>query len=96
MLYQQQSETISSFIANQVQTIRNLSDLSQWKNVDTKVNAADEASQGLGAKAVHERQCCPRGPRLLWQREKNWSAQPLSLGDVSTKMKKSRHREMVV
>ena len=71
------------FIANRVQTIRNLSDPSQWKYVDTKENPADDASRGLDAKALSEQQRWLRGPRFLWQPEKDWPTQPSSLGQIS-------------
>ncbi|XP_044182196.1 uncharacterized protein LOC122963003 [Acropora millepora] len=71
------------FVANRVQTIRNLSDPSQWKYVDTKENPADDASRGLDAKALKQQQRWLRGPGFLWQPEKDWPAQPSSLGKVS-------------
>ena len=71
------------FVANRVQTIRNLSDPSQWKYVDTKENPADDASRGLDAQALSEQQRWLRGPRFLWQPEKDWPTQPSSLGEIS-------------
>ena len=71
------------FVANRVQTIRNLSDPSQWKYVDTKDNPADDASRGLDAKALKQQQRWLVGPEFLWQPEKDWPAQPSSLGEVS-------------
>ncbi|XP_067021942.1 uncharacterized protein [Acropora muricata] len=71
------------FVANRVQTIRNLSDPSQWKYVDTKENPADDASRGLDAKALKQQQRWLRGQGFLWQPEKDWPAQPSSLGEVS-------------
>ena len=70
-------------VANRVQTIRNLSDPSQWKYVDTKENPADDASRGLDAKALNEQQRWQRGPRFLWQPEKDWPTQPSSLDEIS-------------
>ena len=70
-------------VANRVQTIRNLSDPSQWKYVDTKENPADDASRGLDAQALSEQQRWLRGPRFLWQPEKDWPTQPSSLGEIS-------------
>lgn len=73
------------FVANRVQTIRNLSDPGQWKYVDTctKENPADDASRGFVAKALNEQQRWLRRPRFLWQPEKDWPAQPLSLEEIS-------------
>ena len=70
-------------VANRVQTIRNLSDPSQWKYVDTKENPANDASRGLDVKALNEQQRWLRGPRFLWQPEKDWPTQPSSLGEIS-------------
>ena len=71
------------FVANRVQTIRNLSEPSQWKYVETKENPADDASRGLDAKALNEQQRWLRGPEFLWQPEKDWPEQPSSLGEIS-------------
>jgi len=71
------------FVANRVQTFRNLSDPSQWKYVDTKENAADDAARGLDAKALNKQQRWLRRPRFLWQPEKDWPAQPSSLSEIS-------------
>ena len=70
------------YVANRVQLIRNLSDPSQWRYVDTKENPADEASPGLDAKTLTEQQRWLIGPQFLWQPEKEWPAQPLSLGEI--------------
>ncbi|XP_078355246.1 uncharacterized protein LOC144639838 [Oculina patagonica] len=71
------------FVANGVQTIRNLSEPSQWKYVETKENPADDASHGLDAKALSEQQRWLRGPKFLWQPEKDWPEQRPSLGEIS-------------
>jgi len=73
------------FVANQVQMIRNLSDPSQWRYVHTKENPADDASCGLDAKALNKQQCWLKGPKFLWEPEKDWPAQPSSFGKISNK-----------
>jgi len=70
------------FVANRVQTILNLSRPSQWKYVETKENPADDASCGLDAKELNEQQRLLKGPKFLWQPEKDWPKQPLSLGEI--------------
>ena len=50
------------YVANRVQLIRNLSNPSQWRYVDTKENPADEAS-----KTLTEQQRWLIGPQFLWQ-----------------------------
>ena len=69
-------------VTNRVQTIRNLSDRSHCKYVDTNENPADDASRGLDAKALKQQQRWPRGPRFLWQPAKDWPAQPSSLDEL--------------
>ena len=71
------------FVANRVQTIRSLSDPSQWKYVETKENPADDASRGLDAKALNEQQRWLKGPKFLWQPEKDWPKQLSSFGEIS-------------
>ena len=72
------------FVANRVQLIRNHSSPDQWRYVDTKENPADDASRGLDAKTLTEQQRWLTGPEFLWQPEKAWPAQPLSVGEIST------------
>ena len=52
--------------------------------MDTKENPADDASRGLDAKTLTEQQRWLTGPGFLWQPEKAWPAQPLSVGEIST------------
>ena len=77
------SYLILFYLILSILTIRNLSDPSQWKYVDTKENPADNASRGLDANALSEQQRWLRGPRFLWKPEKDWPAQPSSLGEIS-------------
>ena len=70
------------YVANRFQLIRNLSDPSQWRYVDTKENPTDEASRRLDAKALTEQQRWLIGLQFLWQPEKEWPAQPLTLGEI--------------
>ena len=50
------------FVANRVQKIRDESDLSQWRYVDSKNNPADDASRGLRGDQISEQQRWIRGP----------------------------------
>ena len=52
--------------------------------VDAKENPADDASRGLDAKTLTEQQRWLRGLQFLWEPEKAWPAQPLSLSEIST------------
>ena len=56
-----------TFVANQVQEIRNQASPDQWRYVDTKENPADDASRGLGAKALIRSDRWWNGPNFLWQ-----------------------------
>ena len=56
-----------TFVANRVQEIRNHASPDQWRYVDTKENPADDASRGLGAKALIRSDRWWNGPNFLWQ-----------------------------
>ena len=58
------------FVANRVQTIRNLSEPKQWLYVDTRDNPADDASRGLNAETLIERSRWIVGPAFLWKPQK--------------------------
>lgn len=59
-----------------VVTIRERSDPSQWKYVDTKSNPADEASRGLPINAFISKCRWIKGPEFLWSYEGNWFERP--------------------
>ena len=50
--------------------------------MDRKENPADETSRGLDAKTLTEQQRWLIGPQFLWQPEKEWPAQPPTLGEI--------------
>ena len=50
-----------------MQEIRNHASPDQWRYVDTKENPADDASRGLGAKALIRSDRWWNGPNFLWQ-----------------------------
>ena len=72
------------FVANRVQLIRNFSDPSLWKYVETNENPADDASRGLDAKTLIEQLRWLRGPEFLWKPEEEWPVQPPSFGELLT------------
>ena len=70
------------FVANRVQLIRDHSDLSQWRYVDTKNNPADNASRGLDGPSILRQQRWLEGPDFLWKPEDEWPQQAFSIGQV--------------
>ena len=72
-----------TFIANRVQTIKDASEMSQWKHVSTNQNPADDVSRGL---LIPEFLRCSRwkdGPEFLWKPESEWPIQPEFLQQFS-------------
>lgn len=64
------------FVTNRVQQIQEHSSPNQWHYVDTKLNPADHASQGLSAKGLLNSNWIT-GPAFLWKKESCWH-EPLS------------------
>lgn len=56
------------FVANRVQLIREITDVSQWFYVSTTENPADHASRGLYASDISSTFWLS-GPKFLWERE---------------------------
>ena len=71
------------FVANRVQTIRELCDADQWRYITTKDNPADEASRGIDVDTLLKQSRWLNGPKFLWDGEENWPEQPLILNPVS-------------
>ena len=62
-----ESRHFHTFVANQVQEIRDHASPDQWRYVDTKENPADDASRGLGANKLIRSNRWWNGPNFLWQ-----------------------------
>ena len=60
------------FVANRVQLIRENSDVSQWRYIETKKNPADDASRGLSPCNSKKVKRWINGPEFLWQDESKW------------------------
>ncbi|GAA6067474.1 uncharacterized protein nek6 isoform X1, partial [Tachysurus ichikawai] len=56
------------FVANRVQLIRDITDLSHWHYVNTTENPADHASRGLHASDISSSNWLS-GPKFLWEQE---------------------------
>ena len=59
------SARLHTFVANRVQVIREASDVSQWRYIETKVNPADDASRGLEVNKFLKSQRWLNGPEFL-------------------------------
>ncbi|XP_028405254.1 uncharacterized protein LOC114527759 [Dendronephthya gigantea] len=71
------------FVANRVQQIRDLTDQTQWRYVQSSDNPADHASRGLDRKSFPQLHQWIQGPDFLWKEEAEWPEQPLSLSEAS-------------
>ena len=67
-----------TFVANRINTIREGSELDQWKYVDTANNPADDASRGLAMNQSMKIKRWLEGPPFLWKPESEWPRQTLS------------------
>ena len=65
------SSRFTTFVANRVQEILELSNVSQWRHVPTEINPADYASRGLPVKEATERDWM-EGPGFLKLGEADW------------------------
>ena len=71
------------FVANSVAAIQEVSTASQWRQVDSHQNPADDASQGLSAEEMTVNSRWLRGPAFLWQPESAWPLSPFAVREVS-------------
>ena len=55
------------YVANRVAQIREYTEPSQWRHVDTAVNPADMASRGISASQLSKRPHWFAGPEFLWK-----------------------------
>ena len=55
------------FVANRVQQIRDKTEPSQWRYVESKDNPADMASRGASAAEMTQSSCWFLGPSFLWR-----------------------------
>ncbi|XP_028317687.1 uncharacterized protein LOC114472566 [Gouania willdenowi] len=65
-----------TFVANRVATIRESSNISQWRYVNTFVNPADFASRGLTVEAFLKEKTWIMGPDFLTKSESEWPETP--------------------
>ncbi|XP_068203532.1 uncharacterized protein [Palaemon carinicauda] len=65
-----------TFLNNQVNLIRDLSDIPAWRYVNTSANPADLASRGLDVDSSLELSLLLTGPEFLCQEQGSWLALP--------------------
>ncbi|KAK0138077.1 hypothetical protein N1851_025741 [Merluccius polli] len=66
------SQTVLKYIANRVSMIRDNTELSQWRYVSSKDNAADDCSRGLSARKFMEQKRWIHAPQFLWKPKESW------------------------
>lgn len=78
-----------TFVANRVSTIRDNSDVAQWRYISSKKNPADEASRGLTVDNFLAGRRWIEGPDFLGKPEGDWprpfDPQPISAEDPEVK-----------
>ncbi|XP_041483382.1 uncharacterized protein LOC121430170 [Lytechinus variegatus] len=82
MYIQNESRRFHTFVANKVAKIREATELSQWRHVNTKLNPADDGSRGLKAQELITNPRWLSGPDFLKQEEENWPSSPAILGEL--------------
>ena len=65
-----------TFVANRVNLIREGSEPSQWRYVDTESNPGDGVSRGLSADGLLDSKRWIDGPEFLWKPETEWPKSP--------------------
>ena len=73
------SRRFQTFVANRVALIHDGSDPSQWRYVKSEQNPADDASRGLTADEMLNKERWAKGPEFLWGQESQWPEKPAGL-----------------
>ena len=71
-----------TFVANRVAVIREGSEVSQWKHVESQLNPADDASRGLSLDNVSSATRWTEGPNFLWKPPSDWPDMPGDSQDI--------------
>ena len=74
-----EDKRFQTFVANRIATIRDASSPTQWRNVDTKCNPADDTSHGLSVEPFLQDRCWLKGPQFLWLPEEIWPQPPVGM-----------------
>ena len=70
-----------TFLANRIAVIRDSSEPSEWRYVETECNPADDASRGLSFDALSSMSSWINGPDFLWKPEE-WPKRPANSNEV--------------
>lgn len=73
------TKRFQTFVANRIGVIRELTNINQWRHINTKANPADYASRGMTAEVFLKHDVWISGPQFLSGTEEEW---PHSLGDL--------------
>ncbi|XDV52444.1 hypothetical protein PO909_021172 [Leuciscus waleckii] len=73
-----------TFVANRVEMILKLSEVRQWRHVNTAKNPADIASRGLDVRSFLRNESWIKGPDFLTKPEEEWPQNPDNHGDLTT------------
>lgn len=76
--------------------IREATELSQWKFVDTKTNPTDEVLRGQNAERFLQNKRWIRGPDILWRTECDWPSVTHSLSEDDPEVKKKSTVNVIV
>lgn len=82
-----------TFVANRISTIREITEVSQWRYVNTKENPADLASRGLKVDGLLHGGKWIEGPKFLLKNEQDW---PLTVLDHSLRLDDPEVKKEVV
>jgi transposase InsO family protein len=84
-----------TFVANRVSQIREGSDPSQWRYVNTRHNPADFASRGLKAHELIDNKLWREGPEFLLKNKSEWPEQPALIQKLSDNDPEVRKEQVV-
>ena len=67
-----QTRCFKNFVAHQMQTIKDYSDVAQWQYVPSKSNPAHHVSRGSDGTCLSKVKMWYEGPKFLWEPESLW------------------------
>lgn len=73
-----------TFVANRVAAIRDATELSQWKYIESKSNPADDATRGQNADKLTNNKRWLHGPDILWKEKQEQQHRPVGFKETSS------------
>ncbi|XP_031422633.2 uncharacterized protein LOC116220330 [Clupea harengus] len=73
-----------TYVANRTSRIREATQVSQWRYINTKRNPADDCSRGVSAESFMRNPRWIRGPEFLWSSEEDWPNEPIDRSQLCT------------